>query len=118
MGEFTGDYYKCNSCGHIWDYMDICPNCGLDNMETINVDEITEIITKLSGMLLEHGDLKTTEKSGLILQNVMASAPKNTVCENCVNYRLKGECKTVGICNLDDETTWNSAKCGRFKHLP
>ena len=52
------------------------------------------------------------------LQNVMASAPKMTVCENCINYRIKGDCKTVGICNLDDETTWNSAKCGRFKHLP
>jgi predicted RNA-binding Zn-ribbon protein involved in translation (DUF1610 family) len=41
--EFTGDYYRCEECLHIWDYMDICPNCGEDTaQETLNANKVRE----------------------------------------------------------------------------
>ena len=37
--EFTGDYYKCESCSHIWDYLDDrCPECG--NTDTSDIPTI------------------------------------------------------------------------------
>jgi hypothetical protein len=59
--EFTGDYYKCKYCGHMWDYMDICPNCGEDKMNTLNAQEVTEEANRLLKMLEAHGDYSPSE---------------------------------------------------------
>jgi predicted RNA-binding Zn-ribbon protein involved in translation (DUF1610 family) len=63
MNEFTGDYYQCNSCGHIWDYNDVCPNCGKQKVTTLNAIELKTAITciheevfRLNSMLEKHGD--------------------------------------------------------------
>jgi predicted nucleic acid-binding Zn-ribbon protein len=40
--EFTGDYNRCMKCGHIYDYMDVCPVCGADEIENLNVHEVKE----------------------------------------------------------------------------
>jgi len=60
----------------------------------------------------------STSENGLHKHVVMASASKTTTCDNCVNYRMKKEARTVGTCLLDDETTWNYSKCSKFQHLP
>lgn len=61
--EFTGEYYKCNECEHIWDYMDICPFCGKDNQTTLNAKVVRDIALqmfdeqdRLKTMLESHGD--------------------------------------------------------------
>ena len=61
--EFTGNYYKCNECNHIWDFMGICPNCGKDNQTDLNAKEVREIARKmfdeqdrLKMMLETHGE--------------------------------------------------------------
>lgn len=60
--EFTGDYYKCKYCGHIWDYMDICPNCGEnDKYNMLNANEVKEEAYKLLNMLEAHGDCSPNE---------------------------------------------------------
>ena len=57
MKEFTGDYYKCSDCGHIWDYMEThCPECGSEDEETLNAKEVLEEashLSYLSGKLIE-----------------------------------------------------------------
>jgi hypothetical protein len=54
--EFTGTYYRCFKCKHIWDYNDFnCPECGSDDFEDINENEIQEHIKKLQSMLSLHG---------------------------------------------------------------
>jgi primosomal protein N' len=69
--EFTGDYYKCKYCGYIWDYMDVCPNCGEDKMNTLNAHEIKEEANRLLKMLEAHGDdIPNKEKEALPLQSV------------------------------------------------
>ena len=41
--EFTGDYYECENCQYIWDYMDShCPNCGSENEKVLNAREVKE----------------------------------------------------------------------------
>ena len=64
MEEFTGDYYKCNECSHIWDFIDICPNCGKDNQVDLNANEVNEYANtlfnkaeRLKSMLQLHGEL-------------------------------------------------------------
>lgn len=43
--EFTGEYYKCNYCQHVWDYMDsACPECGSGDTEDFNIDKEIEAI--------------------------------------------------------------------------
>lgn len=66
MGEFSGSYYRCNECGHIWDFNDICPNCGKDNQEDLNAHEVKQWskaceldeYIRLTNMLEMHGDNK------------------------------------------------------------
>jgi hypothetical protein len=41
--EFTGSYYKCFDCYHIYDFDDCCPECGSGNVEDINANEVKEI---------------------------------------------------------------------------
>lgn len=64
--EYTGTYYNCLDCEHIWDYNDdACPNCGSKQMIDINPNEIKSIIEdqdtdekiKLKNMLELHDDL-------------------------------------------------------------
>ena len=49
MNEFTGDYYKCNTCGHFWDYNDFhCPECGSEDFQDKPIgEEIVDIKTEL-----------------------------------------------------------------------
>lgn len=43
MSGFTGDYYDCLDCGHIYDFDDICPNCGSGNVvEILPVDIVNK----------------------------------------------------------------------------
>lgn len=64
MEEFTGDYYKCQDCNHIWDYIDTCcPECGSENEETINAKEVRQeasqldyLSSKLIDMVESHGN--------------------------------------------------------------
>lgn len=59
MPEFTGDYSNCNNCGHIYDYNDLCPECGSGDITDMSAKEIKrefipgEVIT----MLESHDDL-------------------------------------------------------------
>ena len=40
MNEFTGDFYKCVDCFHVWDFNDFyCPECGSSKFEDINIHE-------------------------------------------------------------------------------
>jgi hypothetical protein len=63
--EFTGTYWRCIECGHIWDYNDTCPNCGEDIMlHDINPHEVLHLSKmcteneagRLINMLHDHGD--------------------------------------------------------------
>ena len=63
--EFTGDYYKCMDCCHVWDYNDThCPECGSQDFETINSNEVIMTAescdekeqTRIAEMLKSHGD--------------------------------------------------------------
>ena len=63
--EFTGDYYKCNHCGYVWDYMDShCPNCGSQDEETLNAEQVRIHYkgigdperSRMEEMLKSHGD--------------------------------------------------------------
>jgi tetrahydromethanopterin S-methyltransferase subunit B len=45
--EFTGTYNKCENCERIYDFNDICPDCGSDDVYDISVEEIREHIEKL-----------------------------------------------------------------------
>jgi uncharacterized OB-fold protein len=63
MSEFTGTYNQCDKCGHIYDFNDICPECGSDDIMDIEVHEIKEIISeyqnnlkRLLEMLQKHDD--------------------------------------------------------------
>ena len=65
MKEFTGDYEKCNACGYVWDFMEThCPECGSQDFEEINANEIREHYKNVTGeecdrmekMLKLHGD--------------------------------------------------------------
>lgn len=76
--EFTGDYYKCKYCGHMWDYMDICPNCGEDKMNTLNAHEVKEEANRLLKMLEAHGDYSPNEAK--------ATLPINSVSVSCVDF--------------------------------
>ena len=64
--HFSGEYYKCTGCGHIYDYDDLCPECGSADTPCINANEIkqnwitnagSEEDIRLTKMLDEHGDL-------------------------------------------------------------
>ena len=62
--EFTGEYYQCINCRHIWDYMDNCPGCGDGRQESISQEDIKSLILymfneqkRLKAMLESHGDL-------------------------------------------------------------
>ena len=46
MGEFTGHYNKCQKCNHIYDFNDICPECGSDEVEDISAQEVLKTITR------------------------------------------------------------------------
>lgn len=61
--EHTGSYYKCEKCNHIYDFMDICPECGSDDTHDISAEDVKEHIEKLNMrveeleiMLQSHGD--------------------------------------------------------------
>lgn len=54
--EFTGDYFKCESCGHIYDYNDVCPVCGKDCITELNAKEVNEIVDRIIDMLERHLD--------------------------------------------------------------
>ena len=63
--EFTGDYYQCLDCLHIWDYMDsACPNCGSLDEEVLNANDVimsaesqnTKEQKRLKQMLQLHDD--------------------------------------------------------------
>lgn len=48
MEEFTGTYYSCNDCNHIWDYSDShCPNCGSQNENELNAKEVKELAERM-----------------------------------------------------------------------
>ena len=64
MNEFTGTYHKCMECGHIYDFDDLCPECGSSKIEEISADNIRRHIKRLDSksimlksMLKSHGDL-------------------------------------------------------------
>ena len=72
MGDFTGDYYKCTDCGYIYDYNDLCPNCGGSEIEDLNANEVNEYTNdclenakRLRNMLQLHGDYTTNEPKQL-----------------------------------------------------
>ena len=82
MGEFTGDYYKCKYCGHIWDFMDVCPNCGEWKMNTLNPNEVKEEAKRLIDMLDAHGDNSPNEATkALPLHSVVFSEERAEVCD-------------------------------------
>ena len=65
MLEFTGDYYKCSDCLHVWDYMEThCPECGEQDFEEIDAHEVVMTAEtavdneqkRLLEMLKLHGD--------------------------------------------------------------
>ena len=63
-GQFTGTYNQCNLCGHIWDFDDVCPECGDTDVIDISISEIKEIVDHYSNLVIElteilnrHGDL-------------------------------------------------------------
>jgi hypothetical protein len=65
--EFTGNYNRCYDCKHIYDYEDVCPECGSGAIEDLNANEIKEIAENTKGeeaymlykMLELHGDYVT-----------------------------------------------------------
>ncbi len=73
--EFTGTYYNCLDCGHIWDYDDdACPECGCHNETELNAKEVNkrarqlliirdfnknQIGKRLIEMLKSHDDFKS-----------------------------------------------------------
>ena len=93
--EFTGNYYKCNECNHIWDFMGICPNCGKDNQTDLNAKEVREIVGKmfdeqdrLKVMLETHGNKQL--RIGVVSQqrellNGFAEWLKNDDDHNLIN---------------------------------
>ncbi len=63
QGEFTGTYHKCNNCNAIYDFNDICFECGSDDVGDVSKEGIREHIEKLNMdveqleiMLQSHGD--------------------------------------------------------------
>ena len=38
--EFMGSYNQCQSCNHIYDYEDLCPQCGSDEINELNEREV------------------------------------------------------------------------------
>lgn len=64
--EFTGNYNKCTQCCYIYDYEDSCPECGSDEIDDINANEVLQTARVMSGsekrrlvdMLESHDDLK------------------------------------------------------------
>ena len=64
MGEFTGDYNRCSDCGHIYDFNDMCPDCGSENINELNANEVRDWVKgaveseayRLEKMLQSHGD--------------------------------------------------------------
>ena len=65
MKEFTGSYYRCSKCTHIWDYEDdACPYCGGKHFDDLSANDVrwhirtSEKADKeiLREMLLTHGD--------------------------------------------------------------
>jgi len=63
--EFTGDYNRCTECGHIYDFNDICPECGQSEIEDLNAKQVKEWaktstykeVERLNKMLELHDDL-------------------------------------------------------------
>lgn len=92
MNEFTGTYYRCNSCATIYDYNDLCPDCGSDDIEDVNVNEVKAIMElkrltaiSLGKMLESHGDLvNTIEVSEKELSDFLDWAKEYT--NNKLNY--------------------------------
>lgn len=62
--EFTGTYYQCIDCNHIWDYEDShCPECGSEKETDLSPNEIKNISRQmiikgyaLISMLENHDD--------------------------------------------------------------
>ncbi|TSE05235.1 hypothetical protein [Aquimarina algiphila] len=65
MEEFTGTYYICDECSHIYDYDDLCPDCGSGFVTDLNANEVKQRALnepvseyrRLHDMLLKHDDL-------------------------------------------------------------
>lgn len=77
MGDFTGGYYKCTDCGYIYDYDDLCPDCGGNEIEDLNANEVNEYTNdclkkaeRLKDMLQLHGDYVSNEKIKLPISDV------------------------------------------------
>lgn len=100
--EFTGDYYKCNDCGHIWDYMDICPNCGKDDTYTLNAHEVNEISERLINMLKLHADYRSKDSAALPLQVVRFSEARAEVCKKLSHWKTceswTDDCRCLASC--------------------
>ncbi len=58
MNEFTGDFYKCLKCKHVWDWNDTCcPECSGD-FEDVNIheelDQAKLEVERISNMIKAH----------------------------------------------------------------
>jgi predicted ATP-dependent serine protease len=62
--EFAGDYYQCEHCHFIWDWIDdACPECGKYDEITMNAQEVRQYQQELENetnriekMLQSHGE--------------------------------------------------------------
>ena len=102
--EFTGEYWKCSKCGHIWDYNDACPNCGnSDDLENLNAAEVKEEADRLLTMLKAHGDyIPFEENTTLPINSVSISEAAVCGCEKllqCAWYK-KGKCFRPDQCGF------------------
>lgn len=63
--KFTGNYNQCKNCNYIYDYEDLCPECGSDDTSDLNAKEVKKYSRdvsikeqfRLMKMLELHGDL-------------------------------------------------------------
>ena len=63
MGDFTGKYYVCSRCKHVYDFKKSCPCCGSNIISEISSDEVKDEVFRIRSetnriidMLNSHGD--------------------------------------------------------------